>query len=180
VLGCSAPRGTTVTLPSENNGDSEITVTQDTVFLDTSLLEAKNEHSRQFTFAHECAHHILARLEEKRAGIHYRSRFDASRPYTARELKTVGDWCEWQANALAAVLLIPKSSLSPYLKRWGKPHKLTSYGGFFNTSDYAIICKLMKHFRVSDTVVKIRLKETGHLLYKPESELCDPLDVFAG
>jgi hypothetical protein len=179
VQGFTAPAGMTVKLPSENGGEVEVTVTNDTVFLDKSLCEVKNVHFMRFTLAHECAHHILARLEEKRTGINFRRRFDPRRQYTARELKTAVDWCEWQANAMAAALLIPKSYLTPYLTRWGKPCKPISYGGRFNTQDYAIVCELVKRFNVSDKVVKIRLGETGNLIYKPQSELCDPLDIIA-
>ncbi len=168
-----------VNMPS-CSGEQETSVKEDTIFLDEALFEAKNERLMRFTLAHECAHRIIARIEEKRTGISFRRRYNRETPYTCRELVTAEDWCEWQANALAAALLIPKSYLQPHLIRWGKPRKLTSYGGRFNTPDYAIVCELAKRFHVSETVVKIRLGETGHLIYKPQSELCDPLDIIAG
>ncbi|MDR1703817.1 MAG: ImmA/IrrE family metallo-endopeptidase [Clostridiales bacterium] len=179
ILGFTAYRGMNLKLPS-GLGETELSVPKDTVFLDETLNKPNKAHSMRFTLAHECAHHILARIEEKRTGCSFRRRFDKGRQYTCRELRTAGDWCEWQANALAAVLLIPKSALSPYLTRWGRPFKLTSFGGYFNAPDYEIIKKLVERFNVSASVVKIRLKETGNLIFKLESEFCDPLDIIAG
>ncbi len=180
VLGFTALRGMTVKLPSAAGAETEIAVTEDTIYLDESLWDAEKAHPMRFTLAHECAHHILARLEEKTAWRSFHRRLRQGQTYTPRELKTASDWCEWQANALAAVLLIPRSRQASHLTRWGRPYLPTSYGGRFNTHDYNLILNLVKTFNVSFDVVTIRLATTGCLIYKPESELCDPLDIIAG
>ena len=178
VLGLTSYEGITVKLPL-NDGESEIYVPDDTIYLDEMLRAPDKIALRRFTIAHECGHQLLARIEERRTGYSLRRHFEPGKQYTYGEIKAAEYVGEWQANAVAAALLMPKSALTQHFSRWRDPHKLTSYGGRFNLPDYKKLMELTGLFNVSRTAMKIRLKEIGHIVYKPKSEYrSDPLDIF--
>jgi Zn-dependent peptidase ImmA (M78 family) len=150
-------------------GNQYIIVPEDTILLDERL-ESKSElHRRRFTIAHECAHQILARMEE-----------DISRVYSFRDLQSAEDWSEWQANVLAAALLIPRQELMKELNTGRRPFKPTIYGKRFNAMDYGGVKSLARKFCVSLSAMIIRLKEIDAIIMKDASEYNDPLEILCG
>jgi Zn-dependent peptidase ImmA (M78 family) len=174
ILGLTSYKGVVLEL-SFNSGNIHITVPEDTILLDELLENPKEQHRRRFTIAHECAHQILARMEDNRTSL------VPGKTYSCRELRSAEDWSEWQANALGAVLLIPKHELIKELNSgWRKPFKPVMYGNRFNTMDYQQLKSLAKKFGVSVSAMKIRLKELGSIIRKDASEYHDPLEIICG
>jgi hypothetical protein len=165
ILGLTSYKGVVVELHFKA-GNQYITVPEDTILLDERL-ESKSElHRRRFTIAHECAHQILTRMEERIIKTH-----------SYRELVTAGDWSEWQANVLAAALLIPSAELTAALNWWRMPFKPTLYGNRFNTMEYRQIKHLTQKFCVSIAAMVIRLKELGSIIIKSALEYHDPQEI---
>ena len=104
ILGCIAYENTVLEI---NPGDpkSYIPIAERTVFLDESLKKDKQRGRRNFTLAHECSHQAIYLLNPEAYG-RCQCRTPGER-YSLRELTTENDWFEWQANALAAELLMP-------------------------------------------------------------------------
>lgn len=177
VLGLTTYKGMTVDLPLVDS-DSEITVPEDTIFLDISLKESINAARMRFTIAHECAHQLFARIEEKQAGCSFRKSLPLGRRCTCADIKSAEGRGESQANSLAAVLLVPRSVLAPHLTNLRGTYNLISYGGYFNPTDYKKLRELAGMFQVSLSTMKHRLSETGYIINRPKSEYCS-LDIIA-
>ena len=160
------------------DGLLQITVPEDTVLLDDSLAEVRSLHRRRFTLAHECAHQILARIEERKTGKNFRTSVVSGRKYSCRELHKAFDWSEWQANTLAAGLLIPKQELLKELSQWGGMRMPTVYGHYFGRRDYRLMKELTATFGVSISAMKIRLNELGRLTTKEFSDYVDPYSIL--
>jgi hypothetical protein len=151
-----------------------VTVPDDTVMLDDKLMTPQSLHRRRFTIAHECAHQILARIEERKTGHSFRKALVSGRKYSFRDLHSVDDWGEWQANSLAAALLIPKSALTMELNEWDKPFKPVLYGYWFSRNDYRQMKNLGDSFCVSMSAMKKRLSDLDSLIVKTVYDYVDP------
>jgi len=180
ICGLTVYAGTEVTLPVRV-GDNIICETKDTIYVDESLLCSECSSYLRFTIAHECAHQILRQMVERKTGRSFRSAFEPGKRYTCVEIKTAEYWWEWQANTLAAILLMPKYKLAPHLiGTGGRSHIFTAFGSRFNDVDYKRIKGLADMFGVSFSAMKIRLETLEYIVDRPESEyVANPLDVVA-
>jgi hypothetical protein len=161
-------------------GNVEIKVPEDTILVEEKLLSYENRRRERFTVAHECAHQVIARIEERQTGSSFRNKLESGRTYSCRELKTAEDWSEWQANSLGAVLLMPRFDVTAELNKGFAPFRPTLYGNRFNSHDYRRIKALADRYEVSFMAMVVRLRELGFIIYKSESEYRDPLVVEVG
>jgi hypothetical protein len=132
----------------------------------------KEIHRRRFTTAHECAQQLLHRMEPDDRRREMDARYE-SRVYSLRELKTLDDWREWQANAMAAALLIPAKYLALLLGR----RRLTIYGKRMNIPDKLALDNLCNRLKVSRTAMTLRLRQLGYATVLPASAYSDPTDI---
>ena len=159
--------------------EETIYVPAKTILLDDSLSPPgiwnkydEKAKQRQFTIAHECAHQILYRRmpeDERRA-------FDmkySKRTMTIQELTTVEDWREWQANALAAALIMPKKYIEILLGN----RKLFLFGNRMNKPDNLLFRNIGNRLGVSNTALTLRLKQLGYLHVLTASDYFDPTDI---
>ena len=167
ILGLTTYSGINLELsfPGEN---IVLSVPEDTILLEETLFRPNNFRRWRFTLAHECAHQILMRMQKDETGRNVRGGFVPGKTYSYRDLRTTEDWSEWQANVLAAALLMPRAKLLELLDCGFKP--LTRYGSRFNSLDYASIRRLANRFCVSIKAMEIRLNGLGYITRKPESE----------
>lgn len=153
---------------------------EDTVLMEKMLLGDELTGRRRFTMAHECAHQILFRMEEQKEGVGFRKRLVSRRAYSCRELVRMWDWCEWQANALGASLLMPSELIRHCLYTFGCADKLTIYGvDRLYGKDYLIADNICRFLGVSLSAFLIRLKDLHLLEHRSAEEYHDPLDIFA-
>ena len=180
VLGITAYGDTAYQYTEEGNVKT-VPLLKNQVLLDTRLAPNKlrdtNRCRRRFTIAHECAHHILFRMEscENRAICCWM--YAMGQPFSMRDLKTREDWNEWQANALASALLMPNSEIIRVLG--DNPRPLVSYGGMFTAMDRYALDTLCRQLKVSRREMIIRLRQLGYLIDRPVSQFNDSLKMMA-
>jgi hypothetical protein len=156
-----------------------IQVPGNTILIDESLRQPsiwgkgdKEINRRQFTIAHECAHHILFGMmseDEQNEIINRRS----ARAYSLRELKRDDEWLEWQANALGAALIMPSKHIGLLMGE----RRLTIYGKRFNKSDNLFIRWNSNKLKVSPTALSLRLKQLGYIAEMPKDAFYEPSDI---
>jgi len=129
-----------------------------TIFLDTDTdLISSNERTR-FTIMHECCHIIL----HKRLYYVGPNQMGKKIPYTPFVNKgykekfnmTESEICEWQANKLAAALLVPRKTLYRLLQNKLNRNTVND----LNLSD-DFIGSISKYYEVSFEMMRVRLRD---------------------
>ena len=141
-----------------------------TILIHSCLLGYQNKARRRYTIAHECSHWILHRTYYSPVNQQYKLRTQRL-PYVAcrsanierkqHDLISDSDWEEWQADTLAAALLMPLAPFKLFANRLickGRrqylPEKVTS--------EYIeIVEEIADKFTVSKQAAEIRLKHLG-------------------
>lgn len=169
----------TASIPSiDNNGEKTvIEETFGTVLISPTLLTEENMPRCRYTEAHESAHFILHQPFYRWLDKKYETKRE--RYYSCIACCTVGkpafkpkteeDWREWQADKLAAALLMPKRPFTEYV-RWitDKMGIRSGYLNMQNADDAIVYTHVMQHianaFGVSRTAAEIRMKHLGLLI----------------
>lgn len=137
---------------------------KDTVVVDRFLLADKETGRRRFTLAHEAAHYILTRMHNQpRAGC-FHNEFDSDRTYTKDELAQMFAATEWQADAMAASLLMPRRLVSNVLTKYNRSYPIKIYGdNVVASKDKQSLRNMANHMMVSYTALFIRLRDMNLL-----------------
>lgn len=142
-----------------------------TIILDKFLLAEKENGRRRFTLAHEASHYILNRVQNNEYVARFHNEFDKERAYTKEELAEMFDTAEWQADKMAASLLMPKSFIKNTISKFYKSKAIKIYGGnTFSANDKVVIRKMANYLKVSYTALVIRLRTLELLEYHDISE----------
>lgn len=178
VIGCEALGLTVmsdaVEIPSLDECFRPVVVTETygNVLISPSLHGRKNLGRKRYTKAHESAHWILHRPYFQKKEQSNESRisqgFVACRTverYTPQSKENV-DWLEWQADTLAAALLMPGEIFKEYARRLIRhAGVLRGYLEGDNAKDkrifYEISPSLCQHFSVSLRAAQIRMIHLG-------------------
>ena len=142
-----------------------------TILIDRSLLEEEREQKLRFTAMHECSHQILhanyfQKPEAKSGGQRILCRQEtveknASKPFTEW---TDVDRMEWQANYLAAALLMPMASVQDCMNacQMKEYYQARVREGMYEETAFTnAAMELVYAFRVSLFSAKIRLMSLG-------------------
>lgn len=168
ILGCIAYENTVLEI---NPGDpsSYIPIAERTVFLDDSLKKEEQRGRRNFTLAHECSHQAIYLLNPEAYSLcQYRT---PGGQYSLRELTTENDWFEWQANALAAELLMPVHLVTKVLSDLGYPGKVPIYpDDKLLFSERRLLRRAADFLGVSKAALLIRLKQFNLLDHRSREE----------
>ena len=73
---------------------------------------------------------------------------------------------------------MPVRTVHFWMYRFNGNKPLVRYGRRFNYMDRGVLDNLINVLAVSRTALVIRLTQLGYICQRPESEYCDPLDVF--
>ena len=134
-----------------------------TIVLDSLLLRPGEEYRRRFTLAHEAGHMLAAQIDPE-ASAHFYHTYNTEKLYTAEELHQRLCISEWQANVLAAALLMPKFIIKDTLTRLNKGRRLRVYGEHvFRPQEKIILQNMSNALGVSRTALVIRLRDLGAL-----------------
>ena len=162
--------GFTVTL-GDGTKLVEIFMPKDVV-IDSALAADSCTGCRNFTIAHEAAHHILADLFPNDYGKAVKCRGHIA----YRERNGQPSWEEWQANTLAAELLMPTFLVNAEIERAA----LCLPNGILYKSasdpNYEKILEMAARMGVSWSAIRIRLQQMQVIKGKPIH--CHPLDII--
>lgn len=162
LFNCKQPAGFTtyrdIKLRLNVGGVCEIVrICANTIVLDAKLRDEQSGF-KNFTIAHECAHHIIHRIENDENIGNLSKSFYGQFHEMPRPSVSIVRWIEWQANALASVLLMPKSIIHKAMQLYEHPEKFISYTyDKITERDSAYIERIAKMLGVSYTALKIRL-----------------------
>jgi Zn-dependent peptidase ImmA (M78 family) len=164
----------------DNNGNHIAIDLQAGTVLLNSLLSATSPTRRRFTLAHECAHWILHRSYHSPTKKSSKFRKDIS-PYIAcrssgveqlsHARRTDEEWEEWQADSLAAAMLMPYHPFNDYI---GYIYSCRNRSYWTNPLHYKyvrieIISALSDYFNVSKRAAEIRLTQVRPRKKKAEA-----------
>lgn len=169
-------------LVSDGQSTYTIPLHQGQILLDNSLIGDAKTGRRRFTLAHECAHQILFALEDTATKQAKQKTYSERAGYSLRELKTKEDWNEWQANALAAALLMPIDRLCSVRCELHQTEPVKCYGTRLGPDSVADVSRLCTSFGVSKAAMLIRLRQIGVVDDRPLSEYYrlsqNPLEIW--
>ena len=85
-----------------------------------------------------------------------------------------------EPSAISPAIMARASLVSTlrWMYRFNGNKPLVRYGRRFNYMDRGVLDNLINVLAVSRTALVIRLTQLGYICQRPESEYCDPLDVF--
>ena len=79
------------------------------------------------------------------------------------EHKKISDWYEWQADALAAALLLPKDALMDAMFLFGLGDKMKVLSKRYSPNNYERFCNMAEFLQVSKTALSYRMEQLGLL-----------------
>lgn len=147
-----------------NSDDTEMLYELDgkTILIEKRLLfNPRNIGRRNFTIAHELAHQIINRSFPEQYGVECRAFCDYRRCVKTR--KKVVDWHEWQADALAASLLLPKDAVTDAMFVFGLGEKMKVLSRKYSQYNYECFCNMADYLQVSRTALAYRMERLGLL-----------------
>lgn len=116
---------------------------------------------KNFTIAHELAHQIINRKYPGMYDTQCRTFCDYRR--TADNKKKVSNWYEWQADALAAALLLPADALDEAMFMFGLGTKMKVLSRKYSQYKYEAFCYMAEFLQVSKTALAYRMEQLGLL-----------------
>lgn len=152
-----------------------------TVIIEEDLHNDSTQIGRfNFTLMHEGSHQIFKKLFPNEYGckkpntspVHYHT-------YNSEKNKPIKDWEEWQANTLAAAILLPKDLIDYGMFLFGLGKKIKCLNRITNFETYQKFSALADFLGASKSALAIRMKQLNLL----EKEYLDnPLaimDIYA-
>ena len=164
----------------ENNDDEAFFFLDGkTVLVESDLNYDNNLKGRKnFTLMHEGSHQIFKMLfpndygiTEKSAGVHY---YKATAD--TEKSRIITDWEEWQANTLAAAILLPRCLIEKGMFLFGLGDKIECLNKIYYPAVYERYAALSDFLGCSKKAFAIRMKQLG-LLHK--DYLDNPFDYLA-
>lgn len=138
-------------------------------FLDgkTILIEKRLQNSsrvvgrKNFTIAHELAHLILNNRYPEMYGSQARTFCDYRK--IDQNKHKIMNWYEWQADALAAALLLPPDALDEAMFMFSLGSKVKVLSRRYSQHNYENFCRMAEFLQVSKTTLAYRMEQLGLL-----------------
>ena len=138
-----------------------------TVFIDQDVKEKYHLGCERFTLAHECVHwdqhkmhYLLQQTDTDGMAVAQRC---PQETFNCKMDRTEEDWMEWQANGIAAAILMPKYTFrkkaDEIVSQWGP-----SVRAFYSSAGCMdlVAMELATYFKVSLQAARIRLTELDY------------------
>ena len=176
VLGMIAFADTEFNTVGMNYEDRTIELAEGTMLIDMSLIGRENRARNRFTKAHEVSHWVCHRSVHSPSQGHYEFRRNKSAYVACRtenieqykkhtqSKKTEEEWEEWQADSLAAALLMPKDTFQIVFAEAMRNQGIWRgylIAGVDNDKARKVIEELMYVFGVSFRAAQIRMVHLG-------------------
>lgn len=153
---------------------------KNTVLIEEYLLREKESGKKRFTIAHEAAHYLLQLLDNdgRQEAPCFHNEFCAESVYTQSELLALFSIVEWQADRLAAALLMPRFLVENALRKCNKGKPVCVYGdSVMSQKEKNHIHAMANTLGVSYSALFIRLRELDMLEYRPIDEYIQTLGL---
>lgn len=108
VLGMACFQETTLEVYNIDGVPFQVELSGRDIVIDCSLQEEDKRGRHNFTAAHELSHHILVRLFPE----DYRHLLNCRTHVLYRDTRRSRDWEEWQADVMAAAIIMPAETIS--------------------------------------------------------------------
>ena len=129
-----------------------------TILVDKRLLSNPRIVGRKnFTIAHEIAHQIINRRYPEMYSAQNRVFCDYRR--SVKPKKKIVDWYEWQADALAAALLLPLDALKDSMFMFGLGEKMRMLSRKYSDTRYKYFCDMADYLQVSRSALSYRMEQ---------------------
>ena len=162
ILGETASVPLWTTIINTTVGETFYFLDGKTILIDKRLLcNSQMIGRKNFTIAHEIAHLILNARYPEMYGSQYR-KFCAYRK-TEQNRKTISDWYEWQADVLAAALLLPPDALDESMFLFCLGSKVKVLSRKYSQYTYENFCRMAEYLQVSKTTLAYRMEQLGLL-----------------
>lgn len=140
-----------------------------TILIDVRLcVSPKTIGRKNYTLAHEIAHQILYKAFPDAYGPARRLMCDYRRTPGSRRIVT--DWTEWQADTLAAALLMPRDAVLDGMFLVGLGEHIGTLSRKYTPNKYDSFCRLAEALGVSKSALAFRMEQLGlldrNLLYR--------------
>ena len=153
---------------------------KNTIVIERFLLRTEENARRRFTIAHEAGHILAEHISPGRTANFCRE-YSSEHICTVQDVKELYSIREWQANTLAAALLMPRFMIHDMLNKMYKGKKIPVYGGsVFRPKEKVLLEKMTDMLCVSYTALVIRLKNLGLLKYQNISDYIKEEFNFGG
>ena len=129
------------------------------VVIDSTLQESGVLGRCNFTIAHETGHQILYNLFP----ADYGAVCNRKSHIMYRREKESHNWVEWQADSLAAFIMMPRILISESMYRFDLGDKVEMLNRVFRPAEYQRFCDMATYLGVSKQALSIRLKQLGYL-----------------
>lgn len=160
ILGQTASVPLWITVINTTLGETYYYLDGKTILIDKRLLcNPEANGRRNFTIAHELAHLLLNQR--------YSFLYDPQYPHFCYNRlivkKKVTDWYEWQADTLAAALLLPPDALDLAMFWFGLGDKMKVLSRKYSQNRYERFCEMARALGVSRTALAYRMERLGLL-----------------
>ncbi len=178
ILGMTSFEELGVEIFEDDDADAFYILDGKTVLVESELKKDITMRGRcNFTIAHEASHQIFKMLFPQDYGanrnvpaVHfYRTHSEKRKP--------ISDWEEWQANTLAAAILIPQELIGQALYLFGLPERIEVLNRHIAPAIYDKFVAMADFMGCSKTALAIRLKQLGILKKDYLDRPCGWIDV---
>ena len=162
ILGQTSSGRVWTTIYDDNMNQLFYELDGSTILVDKRLLsDPKIAGRKNFTIAHEIAHQIINREYPEMYDTQNRTFCDYRRSVKPRKVEK--DWHEWQADALAAALLLPPDALLDSMFMFGLGDKMKLLSKKYSDTRYKFFCDMADFLQVSRTALSYRMEQLGLL-----------------
>ena len=132
-----------------------------TILIEKRLLQPNLIGRKNFTIAHELAHLILNQHFSESSESTNQILCDYRR--SEQPKKKITDWYEWQADAMAAALLLPRAAVEEGMFWFGLGDRMKVLSKKYSEYKYDRFCELADFLQVSKTTLSYRMEQLGLL-----------------
>ena len=162
ILGQTSSGAVWTTIYDDNMNRMYFELDGSTILVEKRLLnDPRLEGRKNFTIAHEIAHQIINRKFPEMYDTQNRTFCDYRR--SVKPKKKIADWHEWQADALAAALLLPLDALQDSMFMFGLGEKMKMLSRKYSDTRYKLFCEMADYLQVSRTALSYRMEQLGLL-----------------
>lgn len=162
LLGITAPSESCVTILDADGSRASYFLDGNTVLIEKKLEQyPKFKGRRNFTIAHEIAHQVIYRAFPDVYGVNCRTLCNYRRSDKPR--RKITDWTEWQADALAAALLLPEDAVKDGMFIFGLGERITVLSKKYSPNKFDAFCRMADFLGVSKTTLSYRMERLGLL-----------------